>query len=82
MACGRSHPSSALLTAAILGIAGMTVAGCATGAVTNSLATRPPSLTQKLNAEGATPGSVPPTALRPNGTLKNKLLPEQWGDTS
>lgn len=82
MARARSNLSDALLTVTMLGIAGMTVTGCATRAASNSLAAPPTNLTQKLDAEGATPDSVSPGILRPDGTLKNGLLPEQWGDTS
>jgi hypothetical protein len=71
---GRGSARPVVLAVAALGIAGVTVAGCANPP--------PTSLNQILQDEGATPGSVSPEMLRPDGALKNGLLPEQWGDTS
>ena len=42
----------------------------------------PQTLQQRLNQEGATPDSLTPGMVKPDGTLNNGLLPEQWGDTS
>jgi hypothetical protein len=71
---GRSSVRPVVLAVAALGIAGVTVAGCASPP--------PTGLNQILQNEGATPGSVSPEMLRPDGTLNNGLLPEPWGDTS
>jgi hypothetical protein len=71
---GRSNVRAVALAIAALGIAGVTVSGCAT--------TPDASLSQKLRDEGAAPGSIPSGDLRPDGTLNNGLLPQQWGDTS
>jgi len=70
----RSSVRQVVLAVAALGIAVVTVAGCATAP--------PSSLNQILQEEGATPGSVSPEILRPDGTLNNGLLPEPWSDTS
>jgi hypothetical protein len=71
---GRNRARAIALAIASLGMVGVTVAGCATPL--------PTSLTQTLDDEGATPGTVSPGMVRPNGTLNNGLLPEAWGDTS
>jgi hypothetical protein len=71
---GRSNVRAVALAIVALGIAGVTVCGCAT--------TPAASLNQKLRDEGAAPGSIPSGELRPDGTLNNGLLPQQWGDTS
>lgn len=62
------------LAVAALGFAGVTVSGCANAP--------PNSLNQELRDEGATPGTIPSGTLRPDGTLDNGLMPQQWGDTS
>jgi hypothetical protein len=71
---GKNRARAMTLAIATLGMAGLTVAGCA----------RPPptGLSKILRDEGATPGSVSPGMVRPDGTLTNGLLPEPWGDTS
>ena len=58
---------------AFLGIAVTAVSGCSPP---------PQTLQQRLNEEGATPDSLTPGMVKPDGTLNNGLLPEQWGDTS
>jgi hypothetical protein len=71
---GRNRATAMALAIAAQVMAGLTVAGCAT---------QPPtSLSEILREEGATPGTVSPEMVRPDGTLNNGLLPEPWGDTS
>lgn len=82
VAKGGRDPRVVLLRVAMLGITGMTVTGCSTLVPTNDLPAPQPDLNQILRDEGVTPGSVPSGMLRPDGTLKNGLIPEQWGDTS
>lgn len=71
---GRGNAKAVALAIAALGIAGVTVSGCA----------NPPAATlnQTLRDEGAAPDSIPSGMVQPNGTLNNGLLPQQWGDTS
>jgi hypothetical protein len=70
---GSSMRATALAIVAV-GIGGAPVCGCAPPT--------PTSLNQRLDQEGATPGTVSPGMVRPDGTLSNGLLPEQWGDTN
>ena len=59
------------------------IAGCSASPSSNNPPTvMTPALIKQLQQEGATPDSVSPDMLTPDGTLKNGLLPEQWGDTS
>jgi hypothetical protein len=73
MVKGSSVKATALAIVAV-GIGGATLSGCAPPT--------PTSLNQRLDQEGATPGTVTPGMVRPNGTLSNGLLPEPWGDTN
>jgi hypothetical protein len=66
-----------VMAVAVLGIAGVTVTGCARDQ--QSWNPPPTNLTQILRDEGAV--AVPRSMLRADGSLKNGLLPEQWGDT-
>jgi hypothetical protein len=81
MTC-RSIKARTISCAAALVIVGIGVAGCTASPPSNQPVTMTPELMKKLQAEGATPDSVTPNMLQPDGTLKNGLLPEQWGDTS
>jgi hypothetical protein len=73
VAKGSSVRATVLAIAAV-GIAGATLSGCAPPT--------PTSLDQRLDQEGATPGTVSNGTVRPDGTLSNGLLPEPWGDTN
>jgi hypothetical protein len=59
-----------MFAVAALGIAGATLSGCAS---------RTPNSPAD---EDAAPDIAAPGTIRPNGTLSNGLLPEQWGDTN
>jgi hypothetical protein len=91
---GTIRVSAVTRAIARMGIVAVTLAGFAS-APPNSLAhtTAPPArlvqvttpasrLDKILVNEGVAPGSVSPGMVRPNGTLNNGLLPEQWGETS
>jgi hypothetical protein len=72
----ETKPGKLLLALAALGIAGVTVAGCAG-----------PAPVAGNQAQQQAPGiaaqyTVAPGELRPDGTLGNGLLPEPWGETS
>jgi hypothetical protein len=71
---GTSRMMAPVRAIVILSIVSVTFGGCAGPA--------PATLNEKLDQEGAQPGTVSPTIMRPDGTLNNGLLPEQWGDTS
>jgi hypothetical protein len=62
------------LAMAALTLAAGVVAGCSVPASKD--------LSETLQQEGADPTSLPAGAVRPDGTMSNGLLPEQWGDTS
>ncbi len=69
--------------AAVIAVMAIGIAGCTASAPSNQpTTTMTPALEKQLQQEGATPDSVSPDMLNPDGTLKNGLLPEQWGDTS
>lgn len=69
--------------AVVMAVMAFGIAGCSASTPGNQPPTQmTPALIKQLQQEGATPDSVSPDMLRPDGTLKNGLLPEQWGDTS
>ena len=68
----RSRPMAASIV--VLGLAGIAISACSPPP--------PQTLQQRLNDEGATPDSLTPGMVKPDGTLNNGLMPEQWGDTS
>lgn len=72
----------AVARGAALAVVVIAIAGCSTTPRSNEPVVMTPALIQQLQIEGATPDSVSPDMLQPDGTLKNGLLPEQWGDTS
>ncbi len=75
------------LAIAMLGTVGVTAPSTSLTQVTapsTSLAQTAPRtrLDRVLVNEGVAPGSISSRIVRPNGTLDNGLLPEQWGDTA
>ncbi|HEY4042460.1 MAG TPA: hypothetical protein VGM32_11540 [Rhodopila sp.] len=75
--------TSWLRAVAALGIAGAAVCGCAGssrhGGPDSDL---PPGTMDKDVPPGTMDKDVPPGTVRPDGTLNNGLLPEQWNDTN
>ncbi len=82
MTCARTKQLF-VSRAMMMAITAIGIAGCTASAPNNQPTTiMTPALEKQLQQEGATPDSVSPDMLNPDGTLKNGLLPEQWGDTS